>query len=421
MYLDDHIKKPYKFLDLIDLNFMYYDHIFKNEKIYYFMDEIDRKYYKWSDICKNKNLVTFISDNLSMLDENCWNNLYQNENAITIIKNRTLNTEDMVVLCLNINAIPIIEENIHKLNGLAWNNLCSNINAIPIIKKNFHKLTYNCWKNLCKNPNAIEIIEENKIKIFEHYWKDLFKNTNAVELIEECIQFIVKNEEDVNLQTYIYELCENPNTIHILYKYIHLFDKYYMKKLAKNPKALNLIKSHVDDFTYWKNLCSLRDEDVIIFINENMDKLDGKCYEILAQNPYAINIISENIDKFINIPELYANSGIIIEDKEKLENIIYITEDLIIEYIEEDEEDDDSLDILEELSLEKFEINDKIFEIEDSDIDIILRYNLEDTQYLKRSSSLLHYLKRSSSLLHFHFIDEHIERSKSTTILRCTC
>ena len=100
-------------------------------------------------------------------------------------------------LCLNLNAIDLLENNQDKVN---WSKLSSNHNAIDLIKKQIeyeNSLTtekYNDlyfedkinWYNLSKNPNAIELLTNNQDKI---YWKYLSENPNAINLIKERIKY----------------------------------------------------------------------------------------------------------------------------------------------------------------------------------------------------------------------------------------
>jgi len=194
------------------------------------------------------------------------------------------------------------------------------------------KIDGKCWEQLCRNPNAIDLIENNKEVIFIHYWKDLFKNPNAIELIKECIQYILKHEEDVQLQVYIYELCENPSTIDIVENYMEYFDNYYLKKLSKNPNAIHIIKSKINSFSYWKNLCNICNKNIIKLIEDNIDKLDSKSREILVSKTDTINIVKENKDLF-DYPKLYMNPNIIVIDKEKEEELLDIIYNLIYDKI----------------------------------------------------------------------------------------
>jgi hypothetical protein len=62
----------------------------------------------------------------------------------------------------NPNAIPIIEENLDKLDNSGWRYLSENPNAIHILEKNLHNIS---WYNLSSNKNSIQILEKNVDKI----------------------------------------------------------------------------------------------------------------------------------------------------------------------------------------------------------------------------------------------------------------
>ena len=77
------------------------------------------------------------------------------------------------LLSLNINAIPILKNNIDKID---WKNLSLNINAIDILKLHKDKINY---ENLALNSNAIELLETyittNK-KCSKTFWNNLSTN-----------------------------------------------------------------------------------------------------------------------------------------------------------------------------------------------------------------------------------------------------
>ena len=71
-------------------------------------------------------------------------------------------------VCLNPNAIDLLENNIDKIN---WSALCCNPNGINLIETELKEDElnedeyYNFWFGLTQNPNAIEILLKNKNKI----------------------------------------------------------------------------------------------------------------------------------------------------------------------------------------------------------------------------------------------------------------
>lgn len=131
---------------------------------------------------------------------------------------------DWNTLAMNINAIPIIEQNldlidpfysnaIHKPNisPSPYIFLSRNRYACHILKNNLDKVD---WRNLSSNPNAIHILEKNLDKI---NWACLSLNPNAIHLIE--------NTDKMNW-TYLSYI---PNAIHLIAKYDYL-------KMKQNSK-----------------------------------------------------------------------------------------------------------------------------------------------------------------------------------------
>jgi hypothetical protein len=76
-------------------------------------------------------------------------------------------------LCINQNAIHILEKNMDKVD---WTLLSRNPNAIHILERNIDRVD---WKNLSSNRNAIEILKNNWTKID---WINIFLNRSIFEL-----------------------------------------------------------------------------------------------------------------------------------------------------------------------------------------------------------------------------------------------
>jgi hypothetical protein len=107
---------------------------------------------------------------------------------------------------------------------LKINHLCMNINpnAIPILEENLDKLN---WALLSKNPAAIPLLEKNKDKI-DWYW--LSGNPNAISLLE-------KNKDKINFNF----ISSNPNAINILEQNLDKIDKLYFW-LSSNPAIFEI-------------------------------------------------------------------------------------------------------------------------------------------------------------------------------------
>lgn len=108
------------------------------------------------------------------------------------------------LLCCNEYAIPLLVEYTNR-DYFNWNTLSLNINAIPILTNNIHKIN---WKNLSLNINAIDILSNNTDKID---YENLALNVNAIELLED---YITTNKKCSKI--FWNNLSTNPNIFVIL-------------------------------------------------------------------------------------------------------------------------------------------------------------------------------------------------------------
>lgn len=118
--------------------------------------------------CKSLEFLTYFKNYLDYKELCC------NEYAIPLLAECTnRNHLDWDRLSLNINATPILANNIDRIN---WDNLSLNINAIDILKSHKDKINY---ENLALNSNAIELLEEyitNNTKCSKAFWNNLSTN-----------------------------------------------------------------------------------------------------------------------------------------------------------------------------------------------------------------------------------------------------
>jgi hypothetical protein len=332
------LKKPTRIKHFINKDKIYIDHLCCNHNISYNIYDYNKDCYIWYLICENPYLTHMIIDNIHLLNEKCWESICSNINAIDIISNNLhkININGWRLLCLNINAIDIITKNLHKLDIICYQNLCKNINAIELITDNIQIMDTICWKNICSNSNAMKLIELNKKKIFEHYWKYLLKNTNPkiIYLIEEFIETIKldSNYSFSKLQIYLYELCDNPNTISIIKEYLPSFDKYCINKICKNINAIDLIDKKNLEKKALYNICKIESDKIIDILSDKLEILEEKSLEILSSNSYAIELIEKNIEIF-DQPMLFRNKNIIIIDENKTNFLIEIINTYIYDKI----------------------------------------------------------------------------------------
>ena len=153
----------------------------------------------WSSLSSNISLkaINILENNLNKIN---WINLSQNPSASKLL----LANQDKINIYMfakNENIIKIINnekfcikilEN-YKNDNEFWKNLSSNKYAIPLLEDNIDKID---WDTLSGNLNAIHLLEKNQEKI---NWTMLSRNLNAIHLLE-------KNQEKIVWTL----LCENP-------------------------------------------------------------------------------------------------------------------------------------------------------------------------------------------------------------------
>jgi hypothetical protein len=182
--------------------------------IHYLEDEID------FDKTKDINLISNL----------CWN--HRAIHLLEKIEKRNPNLLDFDVLVGNINAVPIIERNLHKLvTKHAWDSLSFNENAVHIMRKNMDKI---CWSSMSQNASddAIQLLKENPDKID---WKNFNLNYN-----EKAMEMLKKNPDKINM----YYLSNNPGAIDILEEHVknssYKLSGLSLKGLAANPSIFVL-------------------------------------------------------------------------------------------------------------------------------------------------------------------------------------
>jgi len=306
--------------------------------ISFIKNNIDKLTYNncWLNICTLKSIesIRLVADNIHLLDYQSWELLCKNEMAIPLLETHIdyiIKNEFLLQLCININAIHIIEKYLNLMCENCWVNLCLNKNAYLLIKNNLDKLTHiDCWINMCWNNNfdiINDIIKNNLDKLNDKCWLILCNNSSAITLIKEHPEKIDKDA--------CFELCKNsnPDVCDILKNYITLMndeldfwhdltDNYYnnpSKKLLDfiektydnnldhssfnnifaSPDAMEYIEKNIhdldnnNDFLYM--LCT--NENAIHILEKKLEKFDQHCWERLCTNINAIPIIINNLDK----------------------------------------------------------------------------------------------------------------------------
>lgn len=227
----------------------------------------------WNNLCLNINAIDILSENLNKIN---WCILSLNKNAVELLKKQIKLEKQLVIndlyysekinwnnICINSNAEQLLNNNFDKIN---WKLLSSNEMAINLIKNN---LRYVNWQELSKNKNAIDILENNLNKVD---WINLHFNENAISILSSNIDKI-----------YWDKLCENSNANELLQvriAYENLFsqnDKEYLNALPTSPdtyeeivvlKLYNLSRNY-DYKINWSTLSLLCNNLELLRNNQN--------------------------------------------------------------------------------------------------------------------------------------------------------
>jgi len=190
------------------------------------------------------------------------------------------------------------------MNRLCMSRLCRNESAIPLIEQNLDKID---WRMLSRNPMAIHLFEQNISKLSIY---DLIRNPNAIHIlvkhnIEGAIKSIIMNPSI---------LSDYPQYINLIYTHLDKLNESDWQMMTRNPHMVNLLRQHIDKI-YWRGLSSK--SWAMSILERHLDKIDWNNFS-LNEHPTAIRILGENIDKIywrllsrnqsaINILKLHTN------------------------------------------------------------------------------------------------------------------
>ncbi len=237
----------------------------------------------WQILAGNINAVHLIEQNLHRLDEKGWLKLVGNINAVHIIEKNIdkLSRYNLCKFAANPNAYPIIKKywpkfsvEHHFWGSLARNtdirairlyDKCSpkvyfpffaeNINAVPTIEKNLHKLNSEGWQSLAGNKNATHLIAKNLHRLKTKGWNELAGNINATHIMEKYLDKLDANGWR--------NLSENPNATHLLRKNMN---KINLLGVASNPNIMHLF-ADLDYKAMKKNNMGVAEELVGVVFN----------------------------------------------------------------------------------------------------------------------------------------------------------
>ena len=315
--------KIYKLKDFIDPTKLNFRSLLVNPLAIDFIQERIKKgisSFRWSDLSKNPNAIPILEKHLEKID---WDNLSGNENGIWLlqkyIEGKIVKREKQICdqesyrireeinwskLSKNSNAIPILEKHKDKIDK---SSICLNPNAIHLINEIFTPLFNTNWCLLCcnTNPEAIELIEKYADPKWIDYWS-LSKNPGAVEFLEKEPEKIKWQYLCMNPNPRICPLLEaNPEKIYwrnlsremsaigILEKNI---DKIDWVELSMNRGAVHLLKANADKIV-WRSICYNHNPKAVDLLKNNMDKMDPFNWTILSMNPGIFELDYEALKK----------------------------------------------------------------------------------------------------------------------------
>ena len=196
-------------------------------------------------------------------------------------------------LVLQQNAIPMIEQNLDKLDRECWRGLSKNPYAIHILEKNLDKVF---WAELSMNPNALPILEKYPDKV---HLPSLLKNRNAIHMIEKNLDMYMDKIDIACLSAIVSNPVLDNVHIRILEHHINKIDYMGWTRLTENPMAIPILEKYPNKIHVLSllNLSSIPTPRMIPIIEKNIDKLTLSCWMRLSANPCAIPILEKNLDK----------------------------------------------------------------------------------------------------------------------------
>ena len=159
------------------------------------------------------------------------------------------------------------------------------------------------WKLLTCN-NAFPFIEKHINILDQECLKKLSRNPFAVDMLERHIDKISWND-----------FVHNPNAIHVIDKHIDIcfksLDSYGKVNLLRHPNFIHILEKNIDKIIH-QLLCSgpisilakSSNHKYIDLLEKYMkaypDKISSYFWNDLCENPLAVHIINQNLDKLNN-------------------------------------------------------------------------------------------------------------------------
>jgi hypothetical protein len=217
-------------------------------------------------------------------------------------------------LAENTGAIHIIQKYIDDFDAECWEKLCMNENALEILEKNQDKIQQYFLKYICsnKNKNILSLFFPGFLELCGCGWHNLFRNPSALDLL-------LKNEN-----TFLYGIAKaytltSPFSIIVKKNRIccelnQNMDQHQVDMLICVLESNVYILSQSD----WVDLCATK--NVVSFVSKHLNMImeDGECWAALWSNPDAVVILQNNISSIKTIEQddyMYEWYGSITENK----------------------------------------------------------------------------------------------------------
>jgi len=189
---------------------------------------------QWWRICRNPDAIHIIEQNMDKVDKYfCWIHLCKNENALGILEKNIDKIQWMsLVHNKNDKVLKLFEDNLNRLDDMAWSELSASPRFVSIIRKHLDKVD---WRMLSKNSGAVDILEKHIEESSKNgtsckvCWMMLSINTGAVKILEKHIEESKRNGTRCKVNWYY--LSKNSGVMGILEKNI---DKIQWSALSMN-------------------------------------------------------------------------------------------------------------------------------------------------------------------------------------------
>lgn len=278
---------------------------------------------------------------------------FYSRELILNLKNFSLNKRSIASLCVNEKACDFLKENLNKISRhIDWCSICSNPFMIPLIEENFDKLSFLDFSVLfLENENMNDLsptffcnILDKVLSTFtdvdedyDEITDDDYIDTILDEICKKCNKLNILNKyipKFIELKIFygncLNSIVQNPYAFPIIFEYFNIINKVdlylnpnlpikyveiesldysHLFSLTFNKKMLPIINLNKNSLTLssWHNLCAIEDNNVLNFIDDNIDELEYSCWSYICKNKLAINLIKKYFNKIMEINNIQKN------------------------------------------------------------------------------------------------------------------